>query len=57
MHEADRATVKAKDLVRMAVAKSRMLEPLYKLELSVCQSGLVIGGGLSGMTAALEMAK
>jgi heterodisulfide reductase subunit A len=57
MHEADKATVKAKDLVRMAVAKSRMLEPLYKLELNVSQKGLVIGGGLSGMTAALEMAQ
>jgi heterodisulfide reductase subunit A len=57
MHEADKATLKAKDLVRMAVAKSRLLEPLYKLELNVYQSGLVIGGGLSGMTAALEMAK
>jgi heterodisulfide reductase subunit A len=57
MHEAGPATVKSKDLVRMAVAKSRMLEPLYKLELKVAQSGIVIGGGLSGMTAALEMAK
>jgi heterodisulfide reductase subunit A len=57
MHEAGPATTKAKDLVRMAVAKSRLLEPLYKLELNVAQSGIVIGGGLSGMTAALEMAK
>jgi heterodisulfide reductase subunit A len=57
MHQADLATVKAKDLVRMAVAKSRLLEPLYKLELNVSQKGLVIGGGLSGMTAAFEMAK
>jgi heterodisulfide reductase subunit A len=57
MHEAKEATTKSKDLVRMAVAKSRLLEPLYKLELKVAQSGIVIGGGLSGMTAALEMAK
>jgi heterodisulfide reductase subunit A len=57
MHDADNATKKAKDLVRMAVAKSRLLEPLYELELKVFQSGLIIGGGLSGMTAALEMAK
>ncbi len=57
MHDAVNATKKAKDLVRMAVAKSRLLEPLYELELNVFQSGLVIGGGLSGMTAALEMAK
>ncbi len=57
MHEPEKATLKAKDLVRMAVAKSRLLEPLYELTLNVFQSGLVIGGGLSGMTAALELAK
>jgi heterodisulfide reductase subunit A len=57
MHDADNATHKAKDLVRMAVAKSRLLEPLYKLTLKVSQSALIIGGGLSGITAALEMAK
>ncbi len=57
MHEAEKATKKAKDLVRMAVAKARMLEPLYKLELNVSQSALIVGGGLSGMTAALEIAK
>jgi heterodisulfide reductase subunit A len=57
MHDPGKATKKAKDLVRMAVAKARMLEPLYKLELNVSQSAMIIGGGLSGMTAALEMAK
>jgi heterodisulfide reductase subunit A len=57
MHEAEKATKKAKDLVRMAVAKARLLEPLYKLELKVTQSALIVGGGLSGMTAALEIAK
>jgi heterodisulfide reductase subunit A len=57
MHDADNATVKAKDLVRMAVAKSRLLEQLYPLTLNVSQAALIIGGGLSGMTAALEMAK
>jgi heterodisulfide reductase subunit A len=57
MHEPESATKKAKDLVRMAVAKSRLLEPLYQLTLNVSQSGLVIGGGISGMTAALEISK
>ncbi|UCF07542.1 MAG: CoB--CoM heterodisulfide reductase iron-sulfur subunit A family protein, partial [Thermoplasmata archaeon] len=57
MHDADNATKKAKDLVRMAVAKSRLLEQLYPLTLKVSQKALIIGGGLSGMTAALEMAE
>jgi heterodisulfide reductase subunit A len=57
MHEPESATRKAKDLVRMAVAKSRLLEPLYKMELPLNKNALVLGGGLSGMTAALELAK
>ncbi len=57
MHEPKAATKKAKDLVRMAVAKSRLLEPLQNLELNVNQAALVIGGGVAGMTAALELAK
>ncbi len=57
MHEPGKATEKAKDLVRMAVAKSRLLEPLKKMELPLNKNALVLGGGLSGMTAALELAK
>jgi heterodisulfide reductase subunit A len=56
MHEPDRATAKSKDLVRMAVAKSRLLEPLQRRSIKIQKSALVIGGGLSGMTAALELA-
>jgi heterodisulfide reductase subunit A len=56
MHEPDRATEKSKDLVRMAVAKSRLLEPLQRRSIKIQKSALVIGGGLSGMTAALELA-
>jgi heterodisulfide reductase subunit A len=56
MHEPEKATQKAKDLVRMAAAKARLLEPLSKSELPVIQTALVIGGGLAGMTAALEIA-
>jgi len=57
MHEKEKATKKAKDLVRMAVAKVRLLEPLQRRKVDVNHSALVIGGGLSGMTAALEIAE
>ncbi|HHY39511.1 MAG TPA: FAD-dependent oxidoreductase [Clostridia bacterium] len=50
------ATVKAKDLVRMAVAKARLLEPLSKTPVGVTQKALVLGGGIAGMTAALGLA-
>jgi heterodisulfide reductase subunit A len=55
--EPEAATEKAKDLVRMAVAKAAMLEPLPQPRIPVTPAALVIGGGLSGMTAALEIAK
>ncbi|MCZ2856473.1 MAG: CoB--CoM heterodisulfide reductase iron-sulfur subunit A family protein [Candidatus Bathyarchaeota archaeon] len=57
MHEHEEATEKAKDLVRSIVAKTRLLKPLKKPMIDVTPIGLVIGGGLSGMTAALELAK
>ncbi|UCG37615.1 MAG: CoB--CoM heterodisulfide reductase iron-sulfur subunit A family protein [Candidatus Bathyarchaeota archaeon] len=57
LHDPEAATEKAKDLVRMAVAKARMIEPLERLSLGVTHRGLVIGGGLAGMTAALTLAK
>ncbi len=50
------ATEKAKDLVRMAVAKARLIEPLHGRQLEFDHNALVIGGGLAGMTAALELA-
>jgi len=50
------ATEKAKDLVRMAVAKARLMEPLQRKSLEFNHDALVIGGGLAGMTAALELA-
>jgi len=56
MHEPEKATQKSKDLVRMAVAKARLLEPLGKSKLGVLHSAVVVGGGLAGMTAALDMA-
>jgi len=57
MHEHEEATEKAKDLVRSIVAKARLLKPLPKPTINVTPAGLVIGGGLSGITAALELAK
>jgi heterodisulfide reductase subunit A len=56
MHEPVAATDKAKDLVRMAVAKARKLSPLARYPQSVIPRGLVVGGGLAGMTAALALA-
>ncbi len=50
------ATVKARDLVRMAVAKAGLLAPLREQELAVNRRALVVGGGLAGMSAALSLA-
>lgn len=55
--EPDLATRKAKDLVRMAVAKSALLAPLREEELPVTPTALVVGGGVAGMTAALNLAR
>jgi heterodisulfide reductase subunit A len=57
MREPRSATDKAKDLVRMAVAKARLIKPLERLSLEVNHNALIIGGGISGMTAALNLAK
>jgi heterodisulfide reductase subunit A len=56
MNEPEAATQKAKDLVRMAVAKSRLLEPLQKGSLKINNDALVVGGGMAGMTASLYLA-
>ncbi|MFZ5649319.1 MAG: NAD(P)-binding protein [Bacillota bacterium] len=50
------ATRKAKDLVRMAVAKSRLLKPVAPTYVEVNPSALVLGGGVAGMTASLSLA-
>ncbi|RLI07073.1 disulfide reductase, partial [Candidatus Bathyarchaeota archaeon] len=54
--EPEVATEKAKDLIRMAVAKARLLEPLEAPEVPVGRRALVIGGGIAGITAALDLA-
>ena len=56
MHEPEQATRKSQDLVRMAIAKSRLLRPLQRQHLRIEKSALVIGGGLAGMTASLSLA-
>ncbi|MFX0042623.1 MAG: FAD-dependent oxidoreductase [Candidatus Hodarchaeota archaeon] len=56
MHEPEEATEKAKDLVRMSVAKARNLVPLKEQKVEVIHKGMVIGGGIAGMTAALNLA-
>ncbi|MCP4450097.1 MAG: CoB--CoM heterodisulfide reductase iron-sulfur subunit A family protein, partial [Planctomycetes bacterium] len=50
------ATQKAVELVKMSVGRTRHLSPLQGTSLPVHQTGLVIGGGVSGMTAALSLA-
>jgi heterodisulfide reductase subunit A len=55
-NDPDAATGKAKDLVRMAVAKTNLLTPLKQTDLPVSHSALVIGGGIAGMTAAVSLA-
>ena len=51
------ATEKAKDLVRMAVAKAALISPLMETDLANTHSALVVGGGIAGMTAALALAQ
>ena len=56
-HNKEEATEKAKDLVRMAVAKSSLLEPISEQTVDIEKSGLIVGGGVAGMTAALNLAE
>ena len=57
VHQAEpqKATEKAKDLVRMAVAKVALAEPLDRLQVPLNRNALVIGGGVAGMSAALNL--
>jgi len=50
------ATDKAKELVRMAVARARLLNPQKEREIPVTDAALVIGGGIAGIQAALDLA-
>jgi heterodisulfide reductase subunit A-like polyferredoxin len=53
----DSATQKAKDLLRMAVTKVALLEPLVETTVDITQSALVVGGGVAGMVASLQLAE
>ncbi|MCK5605356.1 CoB--CoM heterodisulfide reductase iron-sulfur subunit A family protein, partial [Candidatus Pacearchaeota archaeon] len=51
------ATVKAKDMLRGAIARTCRLEPLLKEKIPIVQKAVVIGGGVCGMTSALDIAR
>jgi heterodisulfide reductase subunit A len=57
MHEPEKATEKSKALVRMAVAKARLILALPERKLPLNHDALVVGGGVGGMTAALALAE
>lgn len=59
VHKKDKesATIKAMDMVSMAVEKARLLSPLTASHLELTQSAMVIGGGIAGMTAAAALAQ
>jgi heterodisulfide reductase subunit A len=52
----EEATQKAKDIIRMSVARAGHLEPLQEFDLPVNKTTLVVGGGIAGMTCALSIA-
>ena len=55
--EKEEATEKAKDILRMSVARACHLEPLQEIDLPVNKTALVVGGGIAGMTCALSIAE
>jgi len=56
MHEPDAATEKALDLVKMAVSRVQHLQPLFPERLPLTKRTMVIGGGVAGIQAALDLA-
>jgi heterodisulfide reductase subunit A len=56
LREPEKATTKARDLVRMAAAKAGLLEPTVESRFPVKRAAMVVGGGIAGIQAALDMA-
>ncbi len=56
MKETEKAKEKAKDLIRMGVARARLLSPGKEVEVEVIPAALIIGGGIAGITSALSLA-
>jgi len=56
IHEPEKATEKAKDMVRMGVSRARFLQPQIEKEVPVARSTMVIGGGIAGIQASLDLA-
>jgi len=54
--EKEEATEKAKDIIRMSVARAAKLEPLQEFDLPVNKAALIVGGGVAGMNCALSIA-
>jgi heterodisulfide reductase subunit A len=55
-HDPEGALAKAKDLTAAAIAKARFLVPLEMITVPVTKRAMVIGGGVSGISAALDLA-
>ncbi|MFC1926639.1 CoB-CoM heterodisulfide reductase HdrA2 [Chloroflexota bacterium] len=56
LHDREAATEKAKDIAKMAVSRARLLEPLEDTKIPVTHRALVLGGGVAGIQAALDLA-
>ena len=56
-HDREGALEKAKDLTASAIAKTRFLTPLDMIEVPVTQKAMVIGGGVAGISASLDLAE
>jgi heterodisulfide reductase subunit A len=57
MEKREKATDKAKDLIRMGIARVKFLKPEFKIEGEVAPEALVVGGGIAGMTSAMDIAQ
>jgi len=56
LYDRESATEKAKDLVKIAVAKAALLQPAEEITVPITRKALVIGGGVAGIQAALDLA-